>query len=82
MDWVERVVTIGFAILAAGMASLVVALVMDIRSQGRCESVGGRVERYNFHTILLPVVCGSGCTIMMPTEVSDWRCIGVMAEAR
>lgn len=68
-------------LLAIGVIAVLIILgVHDCRQQQRCEAGGGTVERYNFRTVLIPIDCGSGCTMLVPTEVSDWRCVGARPE--
>lgn len=51
-------------LLIGAVATLVIFGVRDCNQQG-----------YNFHTVFMPVSCGSGCVVMVPYEVSDWRCV-------
>jgi hypothetical protein len=48
--------------------------------QEECRDRGGYVERFNYRTIFIAESCGSGCTVMVPHQVSDWRCVGQKAE--
>lgn len=54
---------------------LVALVIQDCTEKSDCRRKGGEIEEYNQHTVLVPISCGSGCTIMVPEEVSDWRCI-------
>lgn len=59
---------------------MIVVVVRACSERSRCVSSGGRVEHYNFRTILMPTSCGDNCTFLMPVETSDWRCVGAPAE--
>lgn len=71
---------IAMVVLAAALIALVVFGVSDCRKQSRCEDDGGHVERYNFRTEFIPVSCGKSCTVVVPTQVSDWHCVGATPE--
>lgn len=74
---------IGAFVLAAIVVILVVVFsIRDCSRQEKCADDGGRVERYNYRTIYVAQSCGSGCTIMVPQTVSDWRCVDLPAERR
>ncbi len=64
------------------VAVAIVFGVRDCQAQQRCEHLGGRVERYDCHEELIPMDCGSGCTMLVPVESCRWRCVGAPAEAR
>lgn len=67
------------ALLWSGAVLLVVlALVftiVDCSEQRECRDNGGRVEHYNYRTVMMPMSCGSNCTMIVPVETSDWRCV-------
>ncbi len=64
---------LAFLAVFALVAALLIVL-QDCSAQDRCESSGGRIERYNHHTVLVPVSVGK-TTILMPEDASDWRCV-------
>lgn len=72
LTWFERYYPFLIGMFALALIAFVV---VDCREREACEQVGGEVEEYNQHTVLMPVPCGSGCTVMVPEEVSDWRCV-------
>lgn len=71
-DWVPGLV-LGLILVFLSLA--VVAGVVQCNRQLDCEERGGRVERYNYRTIWVPVPCGDSCIVVVPTETHDWRCI-------
>ena len=75
IEWAVGAVFVGLVATFVGLA------IRECGDQRRCESAGGRVERYNERTILVPMSCGSGCTMLVPEQVSDWRCVGAMPES-
>lgn len=80
-DWFDTLYPIGMCIAVVLLiVGIVATLVRDCSDQRRCERAGGRVEQYNCSTILVPVSCGSGCTLMVPTQSCDWRCVGASPE--
>lgn len=76
-DWWEWIL---FPVAVAGLLATIAVCVDDCNEQERCEQRGGNVEHYNFRTILVATSCGSNCVMMIPEEVSDWRCVGLPAE--
>lgn len=81
-DRTEQILaSIGGALFLIGILVILIILAWKEHSeQEECRDRGGYVERYNFRTIYVPQSCGSNCTIMVPQEVSDWRCSGIKAE--
>lgn len=81
-DWPEYL--LGFLALAMIVGSVLMIMlgVQDCHAQSDCEQRGGSVEHYNFRTIYVPISCGSGCTMVVPQEVSDWRCVGATEDKR
>lgn len=71
---------IGAVITIVALIVCAIVGVVDCRQQRDCEARGGRVERYNYRTIYVTQSCGKGCTMLVPHQVSDWRCIGGRAE--
>lgn len=59
---------------AAVFLALTAAVMIDCSDQRECRRAGA-VERYNYRTVLIPTSCGSGCTVLVPTETSEWRCV-------
>lgn len=70
------------AVAAVAFLFVVIALlVVECNAQRRCVALGGRVERYDCHTTLMTMSCGSDCWTTMPIETCRWRCADAPAEA-
>jgi hypothetical protein len=82
MDWTDWLIV---GVLTAAAAGFVLMLFLGVQECGdkrRCTTNAGRIEEYNCHTVYVTTYCGSGCTMLVPTEVCDWRCVGANPEAR
>jgi hypothetical protein len=70
------------AFLAICVLLLVVTFaVCDYHQRRECEENGGRVERYNCHTVIHCTHTGKTSTCY-PQEHCDWRCVDLPAERR
>lgn len=74
----EDVIAVVFIVLVVG--GIIAAIVLHERARRECEDKGGVYTRYNCHTVYTTQSCGSGCTVVVPTEVCDYRCAGLPPE--
>lgn len=75
--WFDTVYALG----VMGLTAIAIAFgIRDCTAQSRCESLGGRVEKYDCQTVWTTVSCGSDCTMILPVETCKWRCVGAPAE--
>ncbi len=77
MKWYGAI--IGFVFVAFFIV-VFACLASECKAREACESKGGTVERFNFRTVYHSQSCGENCTIFVPQEISDWRCVGEKAE--
>lgn len=75
--WVEVISGLGV------IALVIIMLAMSLRecdAKTKCRDNGGDVVHVNCRTVLVPYDCGKRCTIMVPHEECDWKCVGANAE--
>lgn len=78
----DVVLVIGTAVVCIGLlVGLAYALYVAHAREARCEAAGGHEESYNCSTIIMPISCGKGCTMLVPMESCDHRCVGARPEA-
>jgi hypothetical protein len=70
------------ALIAIAFLVAIVLMVRDCSRQEDCTDKGGRIERYNHRTMWVAQSCGKNCTVMVPHQVSDWRCVDMPAEVQ
>jgi hypothetical protein len=80
--WFDTAYATLLVIAGVAIIGFIVYGIRDCSAQQRCEDLGGHVEKYGCHTVWVTTSCGSNCTITMPTESCDWRCVGAPAERR
>lgn len=73
----DRLMVAGIVLFLIGVLALAIFSYVDRRSDKRaCEDRGGTYEKYNCQTDMVPMNCGSGCTMLVPEEDCDYRCMG------
>lgn len=78
--WFDTVYAVLLAVAGVAAVVFIAFGIRDCSAQSRCESLGGRVEKYDCQTVWTTVSCGSDCTMTLPVETCKWRCVGAPAE--
>ena len=78
--WFDTAYAVMLIVVAVTALVIIAVGIRDCTAQSRCESLGGRVDRYDCQTVWTTVSCGSGCMMTLPTETCKWRCVGAPAE--
>lgn len=71
----DRWLLVIYVACVVALVGLLIWGINDCNERRRCEDSGGRVEEYNCHTVMMPMSCGKGCTMLVPTTSCDWRCV-------
>ena len=73
-DWSRSILP--FLAVAAIVTLVIYFCIKEHDARVACEDSGGTYESYNCQTVYVPMSCGRNCTMIVPIESCDHRCVG------